>query len=41
MKEAYNKPEVKVDEFQTVDVLTTSGGTNPDDPIVTPPDWGD
>lgn len=26
MKEEYTKPEVKVDDFQTVDVITTSGG---------------
>lgn len=25
MKEEYTKPEVKLDEFQTVDVLTASG----------------
>ena len=26
MKEEYTKPAVKLDEFQTADVLTTSGG---------------
>jgi hypothetical protein len=40
MKETYKKPVVDVNEFATVDVVTTSGGTTGgDEPIVTPPDW--
>lgn len=27
MKEIYTKPEAKIEEFNTVDVVTTSGGT--------------
>ncbi len=27
MKEIYTKPEVKVDEYKTVDILTASGVT--------------
>lgn len=28
MKELYTKPEVKVDEYETTDVITTSIGQN-------------
>lgn len=29
MKEKYEKPSVELDEFETQDVLTTSGDTTP------------
>lgn len=38
MKKQYVKPESNMKKFEVVDVITTSGG---DEPIVTPPDWGD
>lgn len=38
MKEKYFKPTAYVDEFKTVDVITTSGDIQPDDNIV---DGGD
>lgn len=31
MKEIYTKPIADVDEFKTVDVITTSGEIQPDD----------
>lgn len=37
MKEQYVKPSSDVQTFKVADVITTSGG---DEPIVTPPDWG-
>lgn len=30
-KEYYEKPETKINEFKTVDVITTSGDDNPTD----------
>ncbi len=39
MKRVYEKPAVEIEKFESVDVITTSGGG--DEPIVTPPDWGD
>lgn len=39
MKEKYIKPDSDIQEFTAVDVITTSGGG--DEPIVTPPNWGD
>ncbi len=30
MKEKYEKPQITVDEYETVDVLTTSTNNNPD-----------
>lgn len=45
MKETYNKPTVTVEEFKAVDVLTASEEQqthrDPDQPIITPPDWND
>ncbi len=38
MKERYFKPVSNIDEFKTVDILTTSGDIQPDDNIV---DGGD
>lgn len=38
MKEKYIKPDSDIKKFTAVDVITTSGGG--DEPIVTPPDWG-
>ena len=38
MKEKYIKPESNIQKFTAFDVITTSGGG--DEPIVTPPDWG-
>lgn len=38
MKEQYVKPSSDVQTFKVADVITTSGGG--DEPIVTPPDWG-
>ena len=32
MKELYTKPEVQVDEYEAVDVLTASGNEQIDDP---------
>ena len=34
MKEKYLKPKACVDEFKTVDVISTSGDIQPDDNIV-------
>lgn len=34
MKEKYFKPQIKIDEFCSVDIVTTSGDTQPDDNIV-------
>ena len=34
MKEKYIKPNVEMEEFKTVDVITTSGDILPDDNIV-------
>lgn len=31
MKETYTKPESKIDEYETVDVITTSGDVQGDD----------
>ena len=39
MKEKYIKPDSDIILFTAVDVITTSGGG--DEPIVTPPNWGD
>lgn len=39
MKRVYEKPAVEIEKIESVDVITTSGGG--DEPIVTPPDWGD
>ncbi len=36
MKEKYSKPIANIDEFKTVDVITTSGDIQPDDNIVRP-----
>lgn len=38
MKEVYEKPQAMVEEFKTVDVITTSG--NPGDDNDTPFPWG-
>lgn len=43
MKEKYERPETEVNEFATVDVITTSGGeptTDPGDDNTTPFPWG-
>lgn len=40
MKEQYTKPISDIEKFKIVDVITTSDGGG-DEPIVTPPDWGD
>lgn len=40
MREIYKKPVADIEQFSTVDVLTTSGGGG-DEPIVPPIDWGD
>lgn len=37
MKEIYEKPRIAVEEFKTVDVITTSGQTDDND---TPFPWG-
>jgi len=34
MKERYFKPVSNIDEFKTVDIITTSGDIQPDDNIV-------
>lgn len=34
MKEKYSKPLSSIDEFKTIDVITTSGDIQPDDNIV-------
>ena len=34
MKEQYTKPIVNIDEFKTIDVITTSGDIRDDDNIV-------
>ena len=34
MKEKYSKPITKIEEFNTVDVITTSGDIRDDDNIV-------
>ena len=34
MKEKYLKPTTCVEEFKTIDVITTSGDIQPDDKIV-------
>ena len=34
MKEKYLKPAAYIEEFKTVDVITTSGDIQPDDNIV-------
>lgn len=34
MKEKYFKPTACVEEFKTIDVITTSGDVQPDDNIV-------
>ncbi|MGN1123321.1 MAG: hypothetical protein ACI4RR_03185 [Eubacterium sp.] len=34
MKEKYSKPITEIDEFKTVDVITTSGDIRDDDNIV-------
>lgn len=36
MKEIYEKPITNVEEFKTVDVITTSGDLQPDDNPVRP-----
>ncbi len=36
MKEIYEKPQTKIEEFKTVSVITTSGNTEPDTDIP----WG-
>ncbi len=36
MKEIYEKPITDIEEFKTVDVITTSGDIGPDDNIVRP-----
>lgn len=34
MKEKYFKPTAHIEEFKTVDIITTSGDIQPDDNIV-------